>query len=209
MSHTALPLSFCRRHYGGDHPPRNLEPPPKGANPAAYWLLGAWNEASAGIPDWPDSKSMGTIGWRREAISPSELASSELAKSVVGGRWSWGGVEGLVFGRHGKLITPWGEGKWGLVASSGAATGEAEDGVKRCTNCLFADFVRREPSLLLVATHAPLGAHTPHEPPLSSFLGPWQANANHNLRFDMEASPPSFESVRVGDMVKVVGKKLE
>ena len=32
------------------------------------------------------------------------------------------------------------------------------------------------------------------------------ANANHNLRFDWSATPPTFTAVRVGDMATVVGK---
>ena len=48
-----------KRHYGADHPPRNLQGPPDGANAAAFWLLNAWNEGSAGTPTWPESKSCG------------------------------------------------------------------------------------------------------------------------------------------------------
>ena len=40
--------SLDKRHYGGDYPPRQLQPPPRGANAAARWLLGAWNEARRG-----------------------------------------------------------------------------------------------------------------------------------------------------------------
>lgn len=32
------------------------------------------------------------------------------------------------------------------------------------------------------------------------------ANANHNLRFDLAADPPSFTAVRVGDLAKVTGE---
>ena len=48
-----------------------------------------------------------------------------------------------------------------------------EDQVKRCADCLFADF----------------------------------ANANHNIRFDLGAAPPTFKSVRVGDFEVVRGEK--
>ena len=71
--------SLDKRHYGSDYPPKNLEPPPEGANALAYWLLDAWNEASANIESWPLSKSMGTIGWRRERITPVQLKASATA----------------------------------------------------------------------------------------------------------------------------------
>ena len=34
------------------------------------------------------------------------------------------------------------------------------------------------------------------------------ANANHNLRFNLDADPPTFVAVRVGDLAKVDGRKL-
>ena len=72
----------------------------------------------------------------------------------------------------GHLTTPWDpKGSWGVIKS--AADG-AEDGISRCTGCLFADF----------------------------------ANANHNLRFDLNAEPPTFTAVRIGDMAKVDGKLI-
>ena len=82
--------SLDKRHYGGDHPPRHLAPPPKGANAAAIWLLNAWNEASAGIADWPHSHSMGTIGWRRTKMDAAQTAGSALATKVAGTHWTWG-----------------------------------------------------------------------------------------------------------------------
>ena len=165
--------SLDKRHYGGDHPPRGLTPPPKGANAAARWLLAAWNEASASIPDWPKSHSMGTIGWRRTKISPAEKEESTLAAAVSGTHWTWGDdVRGITFHGNGKLTTPWDpKGSWGVIKS--ASEGE-DDGIMRCSRCLFADF----------------------------------ANANHNLRFDLDAEPPTFKAVRVGDMATVAGKKL-
>ena len=108
--------SLDKRHYGGDYPPRNLQPPPTGANAAARWLLSAWNEASAGIPSWPLSKSMGTLGWRRNKISAAELAASATARAAQGvPSWSWAGTAGLVFKAGGELQTPWGKGTWGVV----------------------------------------------------------------------------------------------
>ena len=178
--------SLDKRHYGADHPPRNLQGPPDGANAAAYWLLNAWNEGSAGTPTWPESKSMGTIGWRRNKPSPAEVEASAVARAVSGTKWKWGGVPGFEFKPGGVLVTPWGTGTWGIVAAAGGGAGGAaaappaggaevapEDQVKRCADCLFADF----------------------------------ANANHNIRFDLGAAPPTFKSVRVGDFEVVRGEK--
>jgi hypothetical protein len=166
--------SLDKRHYGSDHPPRNLAPPPKGANAAAYWLLNAWNEASAGIPTWPESKSMGTIGWRRVKATAKQRGSHAAARAVAGTRWTWGQDErGITFHADGRLTTPWDpKGTWGIIKSADEGP---EDGISRCTGCLFADF----------------------------------ANANHNLRFDLERDPPTFAAVRVGDFAKVDGKKIE
>lgn len=147
-------------------------------------LEGAWNEASAGIPDWPASKSMGTVGWRREKVTSAEMGVSTAAQKVAGSRWGWGGDENrLEFQAGGTLVTPWGEGKWGVISSASTrqagrtpkhsdGSAQSEDGVKQCTGCLFADF----------------------------------ANANHNLRFDFTAQPPTFVAVRVGDLARVDGK---
>ena len=169
--------SLDKRHYGGDYPPRQLQPPPEGANAAAYWLLNAWNEASAAIADWPHSKSMGTIGWRRNKISAAELEGSAAARGAQGKQWSWAGVAGFVLQPGGELQTPWGKGVWGVVRDAvpnapptpyGAS---AEDLILRCNGCLFADF----------------------------------ANANHNLLVDLAATPPSFRAIRVGDLAEVKG----
>jgi len=163
--------SLDKRHYGADYPPRHMQGPPRGANAAATWLLNAWNEASAGTPNWPTSHSMGTIGWRRVKPTTHEREASEEARYVSGTRWMWGGDErGITFHLDGRLTTPWdNKGTWGLIKS--AADGE-EDGIAKCTRCLFADF----------------------------------ANANHNLRFDLQAG--TFVAIRVGDLARVDGKKL-
>ena len=168
--------SLDKRHYGADHPPRRLQLPPDGANAAAFWLTRAWNEASAGIPSWPDSHSMGTVGWRRSKPTAEELAASPLARRVEGSRWSWSGVAGFEFARGGELVTPWGKGVWGLVSkAAGGADDPSKDAqVKACADCLFADF----------------------------------ANANHNVRFSWDTDPPTFRSVRVGDLEEVAGKWL-
>ena len=171
--------SLDKRHYGADHPPRSLQPPPDGANAAAYWLLSAWNEASAATPNWPHSKSMGTIGWRRNKISSAELEASTTAQQAQAKQWTWAGNAGFAFKPGGKLVTPWGEGVWGVVRD--AATGSPptpfdardEEVILRCNGCLFADF----------------------------------ANANHNLLFDLSATPPAFRAIRVGDMQEVKGQE--
>ena len=173
--------SLDKRHYGGDYPPRNLQPPPSGANAAARWLLSAWNEASAGIPSWPLSKSMGTLGWRRNKISAAELAASATARAAQGvSSWSWAGTAGLVFKAGGVLQTPWGKGTWGVVrdaddkAGATAFGATAEEIILRCNGCVFADF----------------------------------ANANHNLVLDLDPTtgkPSSFRAVRVGDLAEVKG----
>ena len=92
---------------------------------------------------------------------------------MAGTKWSWGGDErGITFHADGKLTTPWDpKGSWGLIES--AKDGE-EDGIAKCTRCLFADF----------------------------------ANANHNLRFNLEAQPPTFVAIRVGDLARVDGRKI-
>lgn len=119
--------SLDKRHYGGAYPPRNLQLPPdtghSAHNHAPRWLTLAWNEASAGIADWPPTKAMGTVGWRREAPTAAQLAASALASQLVGSKWQWGGVSGLVFGPLGALTTPWGTGKWGNLPPDDA--GEA------------------------------------------------------------------------------------
>ena len=132
---------------GNDHPPRQLAPPPEGANAAAFWLLRAWNEASAGIPAWPASKSMGTVGWRRQRVSAADLTSSAVARAVAGTYWTWGeDSRGIEFRRDGALVTPWDpKGTWGLISGGSeavAGSGGEEDGIKRCTGCLFADFAK-------------------------------------------------------------------
>ena len=141
--------SLDKRHYGNDHPPRNLQPPPDGANAAAYWLLSAWNEASSAIADWPTSKSMGTLGWRRVKPTQQEVDASPLARAVAGTRWTWGGDErGITFHPSGELTTPWDpKGTWGIIK---AASEGAEDGIAKCTNCLFADFANANHNLKFV-----------------------------------------------------------
>eukprot|EP01062_Namystynia_karyoxenos_P045786 TRINITY_DN34110_c0_g1_i1.p1 TRINITY_DN34110_c0_g1~~TRINITY_DN34110_c0_g1_i1.p1 ORF type:complete len:574 (+),score=154.18 TRINITY_DN34110_c0_g1_i1:49-1770(+) len=130
-AHTIGEWSLDKRHYGAVYPPRNLDPPPEGANQAAKWLLRAWNEASANIPNWPPTKAMGTHGWRREKLRPEDLERSRLARAVAGTTWHWTSHDKVTFRRDGVFVTPWGEGQWGLVNSPGCPI----------ESCLAGDFV--------------------------------------------------------------------
>jgi len=128
--------SLDKRHYGGAYPPPNLDPPPTGANPSTRWLWHAWNSAILAEGDtWPSTNAMGTVGWRRESITSSEIRKSPLASKVLGTEWLWAGIKSLSFNDDGKLKTPWGEGKWGLAIKP--------KGMSMCqppNECLFADF---------------------------------------------------------------------
>ena len=97
---------------------------------------------------------MGTIGWRREKVSAGEKAASDAAARVAGTRWRWGEDErGLAFGSDGTLVTPWGKGTWGVLGgrqaagAGGGGGGGDEDGIKKCTGCLFADFANANHNL--------------------------------------------------------------
>ena len=68
----------------------------------------------------------------------------------LGDEVEWGGVPDW-FKPGGVLVTPWGTGTWGIVAAAGGGAGAAappaggaevapEDRVKRCADCLIADF---------------------------------------------------------------------
>ena len=129
--------SLDKRHYGAQYPPRDLQPPPPGAADGARWLLDAWNEASAQIATWPvDTKALGTIGWRR--VKGDGIASSELAQRVVGTRWTWAGISGLKFEDGGLLVTPWGQGIWGVLPKGVDYKDEGFCGPG--VACLFCDF---------------------------------------------------------------------
>ena len=125
--------SLDKRHYGGAYPPRQLTPPPAGASDGAVWLLEAFNEASAGIPAWPSTKSIGTIGWRRVA---GDGLTEPLAQQVSGTSWTWAGIKGMTFAARGELVTPWGKGVWGALPKGVDYNdqGFCKEG------CLFADF---------------------------------------------------------------------
>jgi len=135
-----------QRHYGASYPPRNLRLPPKqntaGGNSAAVWLVNAFNEATAGIPTWPTFPTLGTIGWRRECITPEQLAASPIAQMVAtsGVEWAWAGVKGMRFKPDGVLVTPWGEGKWGAREDDFNCP-EPHD------RCLYADFANSNHNL--------------------------------------------------------------
>ena len=140
--------SLDKRHYGSDHPPRALRPPPPRANAAAFWLTNAWNDASANIENWPRSKSMGTIGWRRNKAPNAELERDDVARRALRTRWAWAGNAGFEFRDGGELSTPWGGGVWGVVASVDAKPpSNPADYVASCGGCLFADFANANHNL--------------------------------------------------------------
>jgi hypothetical protein len=159
--------SLDKRHYGGAYPPRNLEPPPLGANAAACWLLQAWNEAIDADPDWPDSKAFGTLGWRRDCSPPERVGAHPIASRLVGTAWTWAGIPGLEFTTTCVVKTPWGNGKWGVQVRSRNCDQACVD------NTIFMDF----------------------------------SGGLHSLVFQMPELS-SFESTRVGDGEKVLGKRV-
>jgi len=127
--------SLDKRHYGGAYPPKELDPPPEGANPSTKFLWRAWKDAIDSAQNWPDSNAMGTVGWRREGATDAEIAASPLASKVVGSSWTWAGIKKLTFHSGGKLTTPWGEGKWGVAFKP--------KGLPECVppkECLYVDF---------------------------------------------------------------------
>jgi len=126
--------SLDKRHYGTSYPPRNLQPPPDAASDGAKWLLQAFNEASEGIASWPDTKALGTVGWRR--VAGSGIRGSEIGRKLLGTSWLWAGVPGLKFFEDGKLKTPWGEGVWGVLPSN---ADYRDDGFCQ-PGCAFVDF---------------------------------------------------------------------
>jgi len=146
MMNTIGEWSLDKRHYGASYPPRNLQLPPRknkaATNAAAFWLTNAFNEATAGIPDWPTFPTLGTVGWRRESISHAEIQKYPIAKEIMGKHWSWSGVNGLKFMDNGKLITPWGEGKWGVRLDEFNCPEDKRD------RCVFADFANSSHNLL-------------------------------------------------------------
>ena len=125
--------SLDKRHYGVSYPPRKMAAPPARASESASWLLAAWNEASAAIVTWPDTKALGTVGWRRN--KGDGIAGSAMAAKVMGSEWSWSGVTGLGFQPAGVLKTPWGSGIWGALPNQ-----DYNDGGFCAADCLFADF---------------------------------------------------------------------
>ena len=57
-------------------PAAQPRPAARGRQPVHAWLWNAWNTAinEAG-KTWPETNAMGTVGWRRESISASEIPS--------------------------------------------------------------------------------------------------------------------------------------
>ena len=151
--------SLDKRHYGVSYPPRDMAAPPARASESASWLLAAWNEASAGIAAWPETKALGTVGWRRnkgDGLAGSAMAAKVInpnpnlhsipnrntnpnpntnPNQVMGTEWSWSGTPGLAFQPEGVLKTPWGAGIWGALPNQ-----DYNDGGFCAADCLFADF---------------------------------------------------------------------
>ena len=129
--------SMDKRHYGQAYPPKDdYDPPPQQANPSSKWLHAAWVEAMNNEPEWPETNAMGTIGWRREAITADAIQKSPLASAVLGTKWTWAKIPGLAFNDNGVLKTPWNNGKWGVALKQ-------PKGMKQCAppvECLWADF---------------------------------------------------------------------
>lgn len=112
--------SLDKRHYGNAYPPKGglLTPPPKGSNAAAFWLQRAWAEAVDNIEGWPDSRTMGTIGWRRNKATSEDISNNPWVEALVDSRWKWAGTHILTPRRDGTLSTPWGNGMWSVVGSA-------------------------------------------------------------------------------------------
>ena len=141
--------SLDKRHYGNAYPPKGglLTPPPKGANSAAFYLQKAWVDAVEHVDGWPDSKTMGTIGWRRNKITAQELEAHPWAEQLVGSRWRWAGDHTIELRRDGSLDTPWGRGSWSVV---GSAEGEWTLGLDFSANL---HNVRLDPGFQTAVSH--------------------------------------------------------
>eukprot|EP00241_Pyramimonas_parkeae_P000849 CAMPEP_0114234288 /NCGR_PEP_ID=MMETSP0058-20121206/5632_1 /TAXON_ID=36894 /ORGANISM="Pyramimonas parkeae, CCMP726" /LENGTH=558 /DNA_ID=CAMNT_0001345963 /DNA_START=47 /DNA_END=1723 /DNA_ORIENTATION=- len=147
MLNTIGEWSLDKRHYGSSYPPRNLQPPPNEGtaknNAAAFWLVNAFNEATAAIPDWPDYPTLGTVGWRREKITDDEYNASPIAKEISNGkRWSWAGSKHMEFKPRGELVTPWGGGTWGVRHDDFNCPDNLKD------RCVYADFANSNHNLV-------------------------------------------------------------
>lgn len=189
-SHTGE-WSLDKRHYGGAYPPRNLEPPPKGANAAACWLVQAWNEAMDADPDWPDSAAFGTIGWRRGCTPEAELRAHGIGGALLGSKWTWAGIPGLEFSGPCEVKTPWGTGKWGLQTRSRACDAAC------VARSVFLDFSGALHSLAFQPDAEPDAEPSGAGAPDPARRGP---GARRLVR---------FVSTRVGDGEKVIGLRQD
>ena len=175
--------SLDKRHYGGAYPPPNLEPPPNGVNPSTRWLWHAWNSAILAAGDtWPDTNAMGTVGWRRESITPSEISKSTLATQVLHTKWTWAGIKHMEFQDAGVLKTPWGSGKWGLALRP--------KGMPQCAppnECLFVDFSGAAHHVKVELT-----VKEPHEPITFMSLRVGDGEVVNGTRMKDDLSRPMF-----------------
>ncbi|KAL1504143.1 hypothetical protein AB1Y20_010552 [Prymnesium parvum] len=125
--------SLDKRHYMSEYPPRALQPPPKCAGKAAVTLHALFNEATAALRDWPQSRAKGTHGWAQTSdphagaralppLSEEAYQRSSLAQLIVSkGPWEWAGKQPMFFYRGGRLHSPWGSGSWALSGEDAIA----------------------------------------------------------------------------------------
>ena len=137
------------RHSTDQYPTPPLPQPPAKANVAAFWLLGAFNEAMAAIPDWPRRQpapparpaqtlyGRRRLDWfsRHDNGFNTELRTMPLVPELAGSEWTcnvaW---SRLRLGERGDATaTPGGAGRWGTM--NDPTLGEA------CPtyHCLFVD----------------------------------------------------------------------
>jgi len=142
-------FSLDKRHFTDQYPTPPLPQPPAKANVAAFWLLDAFNEAMAAIPNWPrrqpapPARATQTLYGRRRLDwfsrhdngFSTELRTMPLVKALAGSDWTcdsaWSRVR---LGERGDAtVTPGGTGRWGTM--NDPTLGEA------CPtyHCLFVD----------------------------------------------------------------------
>lgn len=95
--------SLDKRHFSDEHPAYPLPTPPPKANPAAFYLLNAFNEAMGNISTWPrrqpekgsGRRPMQTLYGRRRLDwfsrhangFATELKTNTLVKELAGSQW--------------------------------------------------------------------------------------------------------------------------
>ena len=120
--------------------------------PDAPWTFSAQGSsgeplASGRLLDSLQQVPLGLTGHAGLRVAPlvvgDDAANYSLAEQVFGsGPWQWAGHTGLAFLRGGRLVTPWGQGTWGVQRRNGAETAPHDR--------VFADFGGGEHSLRAV-----------------------------------------------------------